>query len=137
MSSWSKVTSAPPNLHPTAPAPPRFHQPFQVEASSIPSASNPKHSKRPVADRGNYVNYYKKRRTNESAPDPRLALVPKEWIRGSKCLDVGCNSGLISIEVAQSNMGASKVVGVDIDKTLIEAARSQGAFLELFRRIGS
>ncbi|KAF8324338.1 Bicoid-interacting protein 3-domain-containing protein [Cantharellus anzutake] len=41
---------------------------------------------------------------------------------GKSVLDIGCNEGWVSCEIAQQR-GASRVLGVDIDETLINAAR--------------
>ncbi|KAG5716220.1 putative methyltransferase C2A9.10 [Termitomyces sp. T112] len=67
---------------------------------------------------GNYYGYYLKR---PSVRDPRLALLPPSTFAGVRVLDVGCNEGWVTCEIAQS-WGAHKVVGVDIDDTLIRAA---------------
>ncbi|KAJ7636951.1 Bicoid-interacting protein 3-domain-containing protein [Roridomyces roridus] len=67
---------------------------------------------------GNYHGYYAKR---PCVNDPRLALLPPSTFSGKRVLDVGCNEGWVSCEIAQSH-GASKVVGVDIDDALVRAA---------------
>ncbi|KIP10687.1 hypothetical protein PHLGIDRAFT_65266 [Phlebiopsis gigantea 11061_1 CR5-6] len=67
---------------------------------------------------GNYHGYYSKRPLSE---DRRLALLPKDLFEGARVLDVGCNEGLVTCHIAQS-LGARKVVGVDIDESLITAA---------------
>ncbi|KAF9459736.1 Bin3-domain-containing protein [Collybia nuda] len=67
---------------------------------------------------GNYHGYYTKR---PSAKDPRLSLLPSGIFRGARVLDVGCNEGWVTCEIAQY-WGADKVVGVDIDDTLVRAA---------------
>ncbi|KAF8067869.1 Bicoid-interacting protein 3-domain-containing protein [Lyophyllum atratum] len=67
---------------------------------------------------GNYHGYYSKR---PSVRDPRLALLPSTIFSGARVLDVGCNEGWVTCEIAQS-WGARKVVGVDIDDTLVRAA---------------
>ncbi|KAJ6532724.1 Bicoid-interacting protein 3-domain-containing protein [Mycena vulgaris] len=67
---------------------------------------------------GNYHGYYAKR---PSVNDPRLELLPSSTFSGKRVLDVGCNEGWVSCEIAQSH-GASKVVGVDIDDALVRAA---------------
>ncbi|KAI0368060.1 Bin3-domain-containing protein [Pilatotrama ljubarskyi] len=67
---------------------------------------------------GNYHGYYNKR---PSVRDPRLALLPSSLFDGRRVLDVGCNEGWVTCEIAQ-RLGAQKVVGVDIDDTLVRAA---------------
>ncbi|KAJ7074205.1 Bicoid-interacting protein 3-domain-containing protein [Mycena amicta] len=67
---------------------------------------------------GNYHGYYVKR---PFVNDPRLEVLPSTTFTGKRVLDVGCNEGWVSCEIAQSH-GALKVVGVDIDDALIRAA---------------
>ncbi|KAF8217752.1 Bin3-domain-containing protein [Mycena galopus ATCC 62051] len=67
---------------------------------------------------GNYHGYYAKR---PSVNDPRLELLPPSTFTGKRVLDIGCNEGWVSCEIAQSH-GATRVVGVDIDDTLVRAA---------------
>lgn len=31
--------------------------------------------------------------------DPRLKVFKKEWFQDKKCLDIGCNSGIITIQI--------------------------------------
>ncbi|KAI0089135.1 Bicoid-interacting protein 3-domain-containing protein [Irpex rosettiformis] len=62
--------------------------------------------------------YYSKRPTTE---DFRLELLPPSLFRDASVLDIGCNEGWITCQIAQSK-GARKVVGVDIDDTLIRDA---------------
>ncbi|KAF9649352.1 Bin3-domain-containing protein [Thelephora ganbajun] len=67
---------------------------------------------------GNYHSYYSKR---PFVLDSRLGALPKGIFHGATVLDVGCNEGWVTCEIAQSH-GASKVIGVDIDGSLISAA---------------
>ncbi|KAI0700777.1 Bicoid-interacting protein 3-domain-containing protein [Cytidiella melzeri] len=67
---------------------------------------------------GNYHGYYSKRPISE---DSRLELIPTTLFRDARVLDIGCNEGWITCQIAQSK-AARKVVGVDIDDTLIRAA---------------
>ncbi|KAL4249118.1 RNA methyltransferase [Abortiporus biennis] len=67
---------------------------------------------------GNYHGYYSKRPV---VRDPRLALLPHHVFKDARVLDIGCNEGYVTCEIAQS-WGAKRVVGVDIDDTLIRAA---------------
>lgn len=53
---------------------------------------------------GNYKHYYVRRRANEQYPlplerDERLALFDRDLFKGKKILDVGCNSGEVSVEL--------------------------------------
>jgi len=67
---------------------------------------------------GNYHGYYTKR---PSVNDPRLTLLPKDVFRDARVLDIGCNEGWVTCDIAQS-WGAKRVVGVDIDDALVRAA---------------
>ncbi|TBU49020.1 Bin3-domain-containing protein [Dichomitus squalens] len=71
-----------------------------------------------VPTHGNYHGYYNKR---PATNDPRLGLVPRGLFVGARVLDVGCNEGLVTCEIAQ-NLHAKRVIGVDIDDTLVSAA---------------
>lgn len=67
---------------------------------------------------GNYHGYYSKR---PSVRDPRLSLLPPSFFAGKTVLDIGCNEGWVTCEIAQM-WRAARVVGVDIDEILIRAA---------------
>eukprot|EP00434_Breviolum_minutum_P012445 symbB.v1.2.010964.t1/scaffold727.1/size198231/9 len=69
---------------------------------------------------GNFQEYYEIR--NGQGQDPRLPWLRDivDW-RGAEVLDLGCNSGALTLQLAQE--GAS-VLGVDIDPTLILQARA-------------
>ncbi|KAG2296876.1 hypothetical protein Bca4012_017382 [Brassica carinata] len=71
---------------------------------------------------GNYKNYYGYRISNDMDEDPRLKVLKKEWFHGKDCLDIGCNSGVMTIHIAKK-FGCSSILGVDIDSSLIEVAR--------------
>lgn len=82
--------------------------------------------------------YYSKR---PFASDPRLSALPKDLFQGATVLDIGCNEGWVTCQIgnnpafptptfaltfptrkkAQSH-GANRVIGVDIDESLISAA---------------
>mmetsp|Transcript_72811 Transcript_72811/g.236529 ORF Transcript_72811/g.236529 Transcript_72811/m.236529 type:complete len:512 (-) Transcript_72811:85-1620(-) len=79
---------------------------------------------------GSYRNYYGYRRGAAAEPgamDPRLgalaAELGKDCLAGLKVLDIGCNTGEISLAVAR-HLGARRVIGCDIDESLVEAAIS-------------
>ncbi|KAI0082433.1 Bin3-domain-containing protein [Panus rudis PR-1116 ss-1] len=67
---------------------------------------------------GNYHSYYNKR---PFVRDPRLALLPRNYFLDARVLDVGCNEGAVTCEIAQI-WGARRVIGVDIDDSLIRSA---------------
>jgi 7SK snRNA methylphosphate capping enzyme len=67
---------------------------------------------------GNYPDYYDYR---TKGLDPRIKALKKEWFENKKCLDIGCNSGKFTIDVAMYFRPKS-ILGIDIDAKLIEAA---------------
>lgn len=70
---------------------------------------------------GNYCRYYGYRNPFRS-DDPRLRVLRPEWFRGKAVLDIGCNVGHLTLAVAQT-LGPLLIVGLDIDSSLIRAAR--------------
>jgi hypothetical protein len=46
---------------------------------------------------GNYNRYYGYRNSGVNEVDPRLALLRKEWVADKDCLDIGCNTGQVSV----------------------------------------
>jgi hypothetical protein len=62
------------------------------------------------------------RRVDSGAVGVRLQVLSREWIEGKRVLDIGCNSGAITIELAKQ-MHPRHVMGVDIDPALIHKAR--------------
>lgn len=85
---------------------------------------------RPVYAKGNYQGYYDYRQGGNADGDVRLETLctklGSNLFRGKSVLDIGCNSGLISLAVGRQH-GASHVLGVDVDADLIEQARSVSA----------
>lgn len=90
---------------------------------------------------GNYSSYYnyRNKETGKESLDPRLILISKHLeklpefqeakpleclLAGKRCLDIGCNTGEVTIEVAK-HFSPSWILGVDIDKRLIEQARKR------------
>ncbi|XP_010917648.1 probable RNA methyltransferase At5g51130 isoform X2 [Elaeis guineensis] len=70
---------------------------------------------------GNYKNYYGYRIHRDQKEDPRLMVMKREWFEGKDCLDIGCNQGLITIEIA-TKFFCRSILGIDIDGGLIETA---------------
>uniref|UniRef100_A0A8C4NF32 RNA methyltransferase n=1 Tax=Eptatretus burgeri TaxID=7764 RepID=A0A8C4NF32_EPTBU len=54
--------------------------------------------------------------------DPRLTALPRDWLFGRRVLDVGCGTGKVAIQAAR-DFGAAEVIGIDIDKRIVQYAR--------------
>uniref|UniRef100_A0A147AR08 RNA methyltransferase n=1 Tax=Fundulus heteroclitus TaxID=8078 RepID=A0A147AR08_FUNHE len=70
---------------------------------------------------GNYNKYYGYRNPN-SSEDPRIHVLCREWFEGKDVLDLGCNSGHLTLYIAKTFRPA-RILGLDIDSGLIHAAR--------------
>jgi len=75
---------------------------------------------------GNYPSYYQNRKTSgnftKDNTDPRLTLVKEKHLEGQRILDIGCNTGQVTLEVA-TTYKAKEVLGIDIDSGLIARAK--------------
>ena len=76
---------------------------------------------RPIYIHGNYRQYYGYRLGNAFEQDPRLCSLDRRWFTRRRCLDVGCNAGVVTLALA-ARFGAASMVGVDIDLALIKRA---------------
>ncbi len=70
--------------------------------------------------KGNYHHYYNKRDDLEE----RMGFFQSLWFESKVCLDIGCNDGLITAEIAQ-RYRPEFITGIDFDKFLIESAESR------------
>ncbi|KAM6907497.1 7SK snRNA methylphosphate capping enzyme-like [Xenentodon cancila] len=70
---------------------------------------------------GNYNKYYGYRNPGNSE-DPRIHVLRPEWFEGKDVLDLGCNSGHLTLYIAKM-LRPSRILGLDIDSGLIHAAR--------------
>ncbi|MED6132570.1 hypothetical protein PIB30_020216 [Stylosanthes scabra] len=70
---------------------------------------------------GNYRSYYGYRIGQDADEDPRLKVFRKEWFEDKECLDIGCNNGIITIQIAQK-FGCRSILGIDIDSDRVEDA---------------
>eukprot|EP01087_Luapelamoeba_hula_P002943 TRINITY_DN12770_c0_g1_i1.p1 TRINITY_DN12770_c0_g1~~TRINITY_DN12770_c0_g1_i1.p1 ORF type:complete len:296 (+),score=61.34 TRINITY_DN12770_c0_g1_i1:10-897(+) len=77
---------------------------------------------------GNYRAYYGYRCEDPVKADPtlepRVLAFPKEWFEGRDVLDVGCNTGCVTLGIAQL-YSPSYILGVDIDQVLIQRATTR------------
>lgn len=69
---------------------------------------------------GNYRNYYTKRRNKDD--NDRVNQLNEAYFKNKKCLDIGCNTGVVTIEIAR-NYHPQMIVGVDNDRDLIDIAK--------------
>ncbi|OAY27260.1 probable RNA methyltransferase At5g51130 isoform X2 [Manihot esculenta] len=70
---------------------------------------------------GNYRSYYGYRIGQGMDEDPRLKVFKREWFQGKDCLDIGCNSGIITIQIAKK-FHCHRILGIDIDSDRISDA---------------
>lgn len=75
---------------------------------------------------GNYNRYYGYRNP-ENETDTRLDYFKSEWFKDKNVLDIGCNVGHVTLQIAK-NFEPKKIVGMDIDVKLIYAARKNIRF---------
>ncbi|KAI8149903.1 Bicoid-interacting protein 3-domain-containing protein [Fennellomyces sp. T-0311] len=73
---------------------------------------------------GNYRNYYESRRGNVDPHDGRLDLLDASLFKDKRVLDIGCNSGNITIMIGLQYQ-AKHVLGIDLDDVLIKKAERQ------------
>ncbi|KAG6968550.1 hypothetical protein JG688_00005749 [Phytophthora aleatoria] len=103
-------------------------QPEAATASTDkPSKQLKKYKKIPKKQRvGNFRSYYTYRlgqkHQGELEDDPRLAALDRSWFEGKRGLDIGCNSGELTITIAK-RLEPSYLLGVDVDPQLISRAR--------------
>ncbi|GLD95492.1 hypothetical protein PINS_up004169 [Pythium insidiosum] len=88
------------------------------------------HRKVPKQHRvGNFRSYYNYRLGPHDhgevvVDDPRLAVLSKDWFAGKRGLDVGCNSGDLTVAIAKK-FEPAYLLGIDVDPQLIARARGQ------------
>lgn len=71
---------------------------------------------------GNYRKYYGYRLNHNMDEDPRLKVFKREWFENRDCLDIGCNQGLMTINIAKK-FHCRSIKGIDIDNGLVENAK--------------
>ncbi|KAF7666325.1 hypothetical protein LDENG_00110020 [Lucifuga dentata] len=71
---------------------------------------------------GNYNKYYGYRNPGANE-DPRLRVFRPEWFQGKDVLDLGCNSGHVTLYIAKM-LRPAHILGLDIDSGLVHAARN-------------
>lgn len=72
------------------------------------------------------------RHKNYFGYDPRVFVLEKQWLDGKRCLDIGCNAGFFTLDLALT-FDVTSVHGVDIDSSLIsKAIGNKKRFILLF-----
>jgi len=80
-----------------------------------------KPKKRKLFEYGNYSRYYGYR-NSEKFSYHRLELFKEDWFKNKTILDVGCNSGHLTLAISKK-FAPKKIIGVDVDDDLIQAAK--------------
>jgi hypothetical protein len=71
---------------------------------------------------GNYRHYYGYRHAaGEEDNDPRVQVMEESWFKNQQVLDIGCNAGYVTVEIAW-RYTPQRILGVDIDEILIDQA---------------
>ncbi|XP_030648764.1 7SK snRNA methylphosphate capping enzyme [Chanos chanos] len=92
----------------------------QTGANSVPVGGRGRRQKK-TFQYGNYNKYYGYRNPG-ACEDPRVRVLKPEWFRGKSVLDLGCNTGHLTLTIAK-NWRPARIVGLDIDGELVHAAR--------------
>ncbi|KAF7819787.1 putative RNA methyltransferase At5g51130 [Senna tora] len=93
----------------------------EVEKQSQNSVKQNNKKRKEIFPYGNYRNYYGYRIGHDVDEDPRLKVFKKEWFEGKDCLDIGCNNGIITIQIAKKFFCRS-ILGIDIDSNRVQDA---------------
>ena len=65
--------------------------------------------------------YYGYRPSGAFDLDPRLGSLRAEWVRGKRCIDIGCHQGVVGLAICLHFLPQS-YVGYDIDPVLVDRA---------------
>lgn len=70
---------------------------------------------------GNYDKYYSYRNGGVFEDDLRFNLLSKEMFKGKDVLDIGSNTGQVTVRIAKE-LEPKRIVGIDIDGSLVKTA---------------
>lgn len=98
-----------------------FNTPKGGVKSSQGSRPNQPQHQRKKFQYGNYNKYYGYRNPGASE-DLRIRFLKPEWFKGKDVLDLGCNSGHLTLYIAKMFQPAH-ILGLDIDGDLVFGAR--------------
>ncbi|XP_001359046.2 probable RNA methyltransferase CG1239 isoform X1 [Drosophila pseudoobscura] len=108
----------------TTPRPPPQSPKKRLQLDGKPQNNRTKRNKDLNFLYGNYKHYYGKRILDKDFHDIRLDVLgtQPELFRDKQLLDIGCNSGHLSIEICKK-FNAKSLVGLDIDRGLVKDAQ--------------
>lgn len=98
-----------------------FNTPKSLAKSGQGSRPHQPQHQRKKFQYGNYNKYYGYRNPGASE-DLRIRVFKPEWFRGKDVLDLGCNSGHLTLYIAKMFQPAH-ILGLDIDGDLVYGAR--------------
>lgn len=98
-----------------------FHPPKCGAKSGQGGRPNQSQHQRKKFQYGNYNKYYGYRNPGASE-DLRVRFLKPEWFKGKDVLDLGCNSGHLTLYIAKMFQPAH-ILGLDIDGDLVYGAR--------------
>lgn len=95
------------------------------EVAAASANDSPKTSK-PIAKGskyhyGNYDKYYGYRNGGMFEDDPRFSLLSKDMFKGKCVLDIGSNTGQVTVRIAK-DFEPKEIIGIDIDNGLVKTA---------------
>nr|CBE66668.1 CG1239-PA [Drosophila ananassae] len=107
------------------PRPPPQSPKKRIYLNGANQTNKSKHDKNLNFVYGNYKHYYGKRILDKDFHDIRLDVLATQpdLLRDKQVLDIGCNSGHLSIQIARQ-FQVKTLVGMDIDQGLVKAAQS-------------
>ena len=76
--------------------------------------------KKSTTQNGNYSGYYGYR---DPEKDMRVEVMKSEWFKDKKVLDIGCNSGLVTLKIF-TKFSPVLTIGTDLDEKLIRSANT-------------
>jgi 7SK snRNA methylphosphate capping enzyme len=99
---------------------------IEAERQLVKPQKDRRKQKKRRFNNGNYDRYYTYRSPGRGEvarwADVRLAMLETSWFVGRSCLDIGCNTGVMTIEIARQ-FRPVQMLGIDIDPSLIGKAR--------------
>ncbi|XP_053969579.1 probable RNA methyltransferase CG1239 [Anastrepha ludens] len=95
----------------------------RLQLNTVSPSGSPQKQAKEKFIYGNYNQYYGYRNKGRECRDIRLEMFMSrsELFQDKRVIDIGCNSGLITMEVAK-RLAVKSIVGLDIDRSLISQA---------------